>query len=417
MRRGYELGALVLALAIGALAFLLVDAGKEGALSTNGVVLSLGLVVTFFLLHLLIRWRAPKADQVILPTVALLSGLGAAAIYRIDPDLGRAQITWFAVGGAAAAAALIVLRRYENLKNYKYLIALAGLMLLLAPIATHDRNGAKLWLQLGPLSFQPAELAKICMVIFFAAYLEEKRELLSVSTRKWMGLWVPEIKHLGPLLTMWAVSLAVLVFERDLGTSLLFFGTFLVMLYVATGRPIYTVIGGLLFTTGALSVYVFFSHVKVRFDIWLNPWIDAKGAGYQLIQSILAIASGGLTGAGFGRGYPEYIPAVHTDFIFSAIAEEIGFAGTLAILITYLILASRGLKIALSSDQPFGKLLALGLTAVFALQATVIIAGVTKAMPLTGITLPFMSYGGSSILVNFILVALLLEISSSGRRA
>ncbi|MCL5291043.1 MAG: FtsW/RodA/SpoVE family cell cycle protein [Actinobacteria bacterium] len=418
MSRRRELLALIVALAINALAFLLIGLGKRGAVDIAGLRLAVYLAMIFVALHLVIKWRVPEAEQVFLPVVALLSGLGAAAVYRIDPALGRAQVVWVAIGATAAVLAIILIRRYVELKRYKYTFALAGLALLLAPIFLgRDHYGAKLWLQLGPLSFQPAELAKVFMVVFFAAYLEEKRELLSVSTKRFMGVWIPEIKHLGPLVMMWVVSLAVLVFERDLGTSLLFFGAFLIMLYVATGRPVYTLIGSLLFLAGAAAAYSLFWHVKVRVDIWLNPWVDPKGVGYQLIQSLIAISSGGLTGAGLGRGYPDFIPAVHTDFIFSAIAEELGLVGALAILLAYIILMARGFKTALASSEDFGKLLAAGLTGVFALQAAIIIAGISRVIPLTGITLPFVSYGGSSILANFILVSVIVEISSSRRPA
>ncbi len=417
MTRGRELLSLAIALGVAVLAFALVGLGKKGAIDYEGLRLSAYLAAAFLALHLVMRLRVPRADQTILPIVALMSGLGAAEVYRVDRASGRAQVIWIALGAAVAILALLAVRRYEVLKRYKYSIALAGLTLLLLPIFVgRDHFGAKLWLQLGPLSFQPAELAKVLMVIFFAAYLEEKKELLAVSTKRFLGVWLPEMKHLGPLLTMWGVSLAVLVFERDLGTSLLFFAAFLAVLYVATGRPIYTGIGALLFFGGATAAYFLFHHVRVRVDIWLNPWLDAKGYGYQLVQSILAIASGGLTGAGLGRGHPDFIPAVHTDFIFSAIAEELGFAGALAVLLCYLFFMARGLKTAISSEDAFGKLLAAGLTAIFSLQALIILGGVSRAIPLTGITLPFMSYGGSSVLANFVLVAILIEISASRGR-
>ena len=418
MTRNREILSLVIALGATALAFLLVGLGKNGSFDLVGLRLAAFLSAAFILLHLFIRQRVPCADQSILPIVALISGLGAAEVYRIDPASGRAQVLWLIIGTLAAIFALFLVRRYEILKRYKYSIALAGLTLLLLPIFIgRDHFGAKLWLQMGPLSFQPAELAKVLMVIFFAAYLEEKRELLAVSTKRLLGVWLPEMKHLGPLLTMWAVSLAVLVFEKDLGTSLLFFAAFLAVLYVATGRPIYTAIGAVLFLGGATAAYFLFSHVRVRVDIWLNPWLDAQGHSYQLVQSILAIASGGLTGSGLGRGYPDFIPAVHTDFIFSALAEELGFAGALAILVSYLLFMARGFRTAIASGDAFGKLLAAGLTAVFSLQALIILGGVSSVIPLTGITLPFMSYGGSSVLANFILLAILIEVSDSGSRS
>ncbi|MHB0977501.1 MAG: FtsW/RodA/SpoVE family cell cycle protein [Candidatus Aquicultorales bacterium] len=416
MIRARETVGLIAALGISALAFLLVGLGRNQSINLEAVLLAAYLAVPFLALHLILMWRKRPFDQAILPLVALLTGVGTATIYRLNPSLGTVQVTWVAVGGMAAALTLLLIPEHAKLKEYKYTLALAGIALLLAPIvAGKSQNGAKLWLEFGSLSFQPSELAKVFMVVFFAAYLESKKELLSISTRRLLRIWVPEAKHLGPLVLMWVVSLAVLVFERDLGTSLLFFGVFLVMLYIATGRPIYTFLGSLLFLGGATAAYKLFSHVRVRVDIWLDPWTDPQGIGYQIVQSLIAIASGGLTGTGLGRGYPTYIPVVSTDFIFSAISEELGYVGALAVVLAYLLLVERGLKASLAAEDAFSKLLAVGLTTAFGLQAFMIMAGVMKLVPLTGITLPFMSYGGSSILANFILVALLLEVSSRRR--
>lgn len=415
MKRGREFFALVISFCLTALSFLLVGLGRKGQIDVVGVQLAAYLAVIFLALHIVVRMKVPRSDQTILPLISLLCGLGAAMVYRIDPQLGNAQVTWIALGASAAALALVAIRRPEELKEYKYTFALLGLALLLAPIFIgRAENGAKLWLHFGPLSFQPSEVAKLFMVIFFAAYLDDKRELLAVSTKRWLGIWVPEMKHMGPLLAMWAVSLAVLVFERDLGSSLLFFSVFLIMLYVSTGRPMYSLIGSLLFLGGAFAAYTLFGHVQLRVNIWLHPWADPKGDAYQLVQSLIGIASGGLSGTGLGRGYPHFIPVVSTDFIFSAIAEELGFVGALALILVYLVIMARGFRAALRARESFSQLLAVGLTGVFALQAAIIMAGVMRIIPLTGITLPFVSYGGSSILANFVLVAGLLEIS--GRR-
>lgn len=371
------------------------------------------LSAAFIGLHIANRIFTADADPLLLPLTAFISGFGLMMIWRLRPELATVQATWILIGAAAVLFTFITVRHYQTLKEYKYTWAIAGVILLFAPIFLGiERGGARLWLDFGPISFQPAEIAKICFVFFLASYLEEKRELLSISTKRVFGFWLPELKHIGPLIVMWIISLAILVLERDLGTSLLFFGLFLAMVYVATGRPMYVSLGVILFVAGAVSCYFAFSHVQARFDIWLDPWIDPSGRGYQIVQSIFAISSGGIAGTGLGLGHPDLIPAVWTDFIFSALAEELGLLGGTAIIFAYLLFISRGLKIALVADDNFGKLVATGLTSVFALQAFVIIGGTTKLIPLTGVTLPYMSYGGSSILMNFILLALLLAVST-----
>jgi cell division protein FtsW (lipid II flippase) len=274
-------------------------------------------------------------------------------------------------------------------------------------------NGARLWVRIGSFQFQPSELAKICLVIFFAAYLAERKELLSMATRRIAGIHVPDIKHFGPLFVMWGLSLAVMFFEKDLGSSLLFFSIFLVMLYVATGRFVYLGVGGALFAAGAYVGYQMFSHVQDRVTVWLNVF-DPKlinDEAYQLAQSLFALATGGLFGTGFGQGRPDLIPAASTDFIFSVLGEELGLLGTSAVLVCFLLMLARGFRTSLTARDDFGQLLASGLTTIFALQTVIILAGVTRLLPLTGITLPFMSYGGSSLLSNFVLIALLIRQS------
>ena len=363
--------------------------------------------------HICLRKWAPHADPLILPVITLLTGLSMTMIYRLNAPLALKQFAWVVVGNAVFVALVCGLKNYRALANYKYLLGLTGLLLLFSTI----RFGSgflepNLWLNIGPLSFQPSEIAKILIVIFFAAYLSEKRELLSVFTRKIGAINVPDLKHLGPMLMFWVISLGLLVIQKDIGASLLFFGLFLVMLYVATGRGIYTAIGSLLFIAGASFTATVFSHVATRLQIWINPWADPTGKSYQLVQSLYALASGGVWGSGLGRGFPNLIPVVTTDFIFSAFGEEIGLIGIMALLGLYLALVGRGLNIAIKTNDEFGKLLATGLTAVFAIQTFVIVGGVTRLVPLTGITLPFLSYGGSSILANFILAALLVIISN-----
>jgi peptidoglycan glycosyltransferase len=314
------------------------------------------------------------------------------------------------LGVVALVATLATVRSLERLARYKYTIAIVSIALLIAPaLVGVEVNGARLWLRFGGFSFQPAEIAKLAIVVFLAAYLAEKREVLSVATERRLGVWLPPAKHLGPLLLMWAVSLVVLIAEKDLGSSLLFFGVFLVMLYAATGRPGYVAAGLGLFAVGAAAAYVTFGHVQQRIAIWLDPFADASGRGYQLAQSLFALAAGRLIGVGVGRGLPGRIPFVETDFIFTAIAEELGLLGGAAVIIAFLIFCLRGLATATRARSDVAALIATGLVATFGLQAFVIIGGVTRLIPLTGITLPFVSYGGSSIVSNFILLGLLMR--------
>jgi cell division protein FtsW (lipid II flippase) len=274
-------------------------------------------------------------------------------------------------------------------------------------------NGARLWIQFAGFSFQPGELAKLGLVIFFAAYLAERKELLAIASRRLLGFHVPDLKHFGPLLVMWGLSLAVMFYEKDLGSSLLFFSIFLVMLYIATARIVYMVFGGLLFVVGATIGYTIFSHVQVRVQVWLDTFNPQtiNDESYQLAQSLFALATGGLFGTGLNQGLPDLIPAAHTDFVFSVVGEELGLMGTSAVLLCFILLLSRGLRVAVGARTDFGQLLGAGLTTILGIQTFIILAGVTRLLPLTGITLPFMSYGGSSLLSNFILVALLARIS------
>jgi cell division protein FtsW (lipid II flippase) len=311
---------------------------------------------------------------------------------------------------------LLLVRDYHALANYKYLIGFAGVLMLLLPAIPgigHEVNGAQLWVRIGGFQFQPGEFAKVLLVIFFAAYLAERKELLSIASRRVAGLHVPDPKHFGPLLLMWGLSLAVMILEKDLGSSLLFFSIFLVMLYIATARVVYALIGSALFAIGAWFSYTAFDHVQTRVRVWLDVF-DPKlvnDESYQMAQSLFALATGGLFGTGLGQGRPEIIPAAETDFVFSALGEELGLFGTAAIVVCFLLLVGRGFRTALVARDDFGRLLAAGLTAIFGIQTVIILAGVTRLLPLTGITLPFMSYGGSSLLANFVLIAILIRIS------
>ena len=409
-RRTIELLLLLAAAPPVLLVFALAAGAAHGTLAPSDFLAPAGLLLAFAAAHLAVRRFAPGADPVLLPVTALLSGIGLAMVTRLDPTLAAAQTTWLFVGVAVLALTLAFVPSLERLARYKYSIMLAAMVLLLAPaVIGREINGAKLWIHLGSLSFQPAELAKILLVVFLAAYLAEFREVLSVSTRRFLGLQLPRARHLGPLVLMWAVSLVVLVAEKDLGSSLLFFGIFLVMVTVATGRWSYSIVGTLLFALGATAAFFLFAHVRVRVDIWLHPFADAAGKGYQLVQSLFSIAAGGITGVGVGRGLPTRIPFVATDFIFSAIGEELGLLGGVAVIAAYLVLCFRGLATAVRARSDMASLTAVGLVSALGLQTFVIVGGVTRLIPLTGITLPFISYGGSSIVANFLLLALLMR--------
>jgi cell division protein FtsW (lipid II flippase) len=414
-RRNTELALLILALVVGAGAVALVALARNSSRVDVAIPVVSVLVVCYVVAHIVMRKVASQADALILPIAAVLNAIGLAAVYRLSPKgYGPTQATWTVVGIACFIATLVFVRDIRVIARYKYLLGFIGVGLLLLPVAFGTEiNGAKLWIRVGAFSFQPGELAKVCLVIFFAAYLAERKELLAIASRRVLGLHVPDLKHFGPLLVMWGVSLAVMFYGKDLGSSLLFFSIFLVMLYIATARVVYAAFGTVLFAFGAFVGYQQFAHVQERVEAWLHVF-DAdvvKDQGYQLAQSLFALATGGLFGTGLGQGRPDLIPEAHNDFIFSAVGEELGLLGTAAILVCFLLLVARGLGIALNQRSEFGQLLAVGLIAIFAIQTFIILGGVTRLLPLTGITLPFMSYGGSSLLSNFILIALLIRMS------
>lgn len=367
---------------------------------------------------LVMRRFAPAADPALFPTAGVLVGLGFAMIFRLSGGLATEQATWIVVGLAAFAVTLLIVRDHRMLDAYTYTIGLLGLILLMLPIVPgigRTINGARLWVQIGYLGFQPAELGKVLIVVFLASYLTQKRELLQVATTRLGPLRLPAPKHLAPVALAWAGSLAILFVQRDLGASLLYFGIFVVMLWVATGRAAYLVFGLVLFAIGAYLGWLVFDHVQLRVDVWLNALdpnkVTAQGYG-QLAQAQFGMATGGLVGTGLGQGSPGLIPFAPTDFIFAAIGEELGLLGTTAVLLLYVTLVGKGLRIALETRDAFGRLLATGLATLIGLQTFVIVGGVTRVIPLTGVTLPFMSYGGSSLVSNFILLALLVRVSS-----
>jgi len=376
-------------------------------------------------LYFVVRLWLPHSDALLLPLVTMLTGVGLVMIYRLTYDvegtegLAITQAVWILIGAGAMLLTILLFRNYSLLFNYKYLLALAAFALIgltFTPLG-YEVNGARLWVRIGPVNFQPSEFARIALVIFFAGYLAQTRDLLAATSRTFLGVQIPALKYFGPVALVWAASLGLLVFEKDLGSSLLFFAVPLLMLYVATGRLAYVLIGGLLFAAGSFVAYLLFGHVQVRVRTWLNPWADTNGEGYQITQSLFNIADGGLTGTGLGAGFSQTIPEVQTDFIFTSVASELGLLGAAALLLAFLVYVYRGIKISLLARDDASKLLAFGLTAMFALQTLVIVGGVTKAIPLTGITLPFVSYGGSSVVGSFILTALLLVVSERAGRS
>ncbi|MFL5872091.1 MAG: FtsW/RodA/SpoVE family cell cycle protein [Solirubrobacterales bacterium] len=376
--------------------------------------------------HVFLRFRLPNADPYLFPLAATLTAFGLVMVYRIDETLARDQANWFVLGLVLFALTIVFLRDYEVLERYRYTIAIGGLLLLLAPRVPgigQQVNGAYLGVKIGPIAFQPAEFTKLAIVVFLASYLREHREVLIVGARRVLGVTLPPLKHFGPMLVVWGASMFMLVFIRDLGSSLMFFAAFLALLYVATGRFSFVVIGMAMFLVGAWFFAATVPHVHDRVEIWLHPYNDPQGTGYQILNSIFAQADGGLFGKGFGQALitvpgtnQALLPAAQTDTIYSLIVNEVGLFGACGMILVYLLIAARGFKIALLANDGFSKLLATGLTAVFAIQAFVIVGGVTRVIPLTGVTLPFISYGGSSIVANFVLLALLLLISDRARR-
>jgi cell division protein FtsW (lipid II flippase) len=415
-RRNTELGLVLLAALLTAGAYALAALGTIASLPAN-IGPFLGVIVGLLLLaHLANRFLAKRADPLILPLAAFLNGIGYVFIARIDQDLAALQATWTMVGIGAYVGTLLVLRRVHDLARYKWTFGLGGIILLLLPFVPGVGRavyGARLWVSIGPVSFQPGEFAKVALALFFAGYLVEKRELLAMATWRVGPLWLPEARHFGPVAVAWALSLVILLGQRDLGSSLLFFTLFVVMLWVATERPSYLAISGLLFAGGAVLAWSQFSHVQDRVAIWIDPWADATGRGYQIVQATFALAWGGLTGTGLGLGDPTRIPEVQNDFILAAVGEELGLLGATTVIVAFLLLIGSGFRIAMLADRPFEKLLATGLTTIIGVQAFIIMAGVTRVLPLTGVTLPFVSYGGSSLVANYILIAILMRISDT----
>ncbi len=408
----------ILALVLSIGAYVIAGYGKRGQLPATFALYATIFVVGYGGALVAIRRFAPAADPALFPTAGVLVGLGFATIFRLSGGLAAEQVTWIVVGLLAFIGTLVLVRDHRMLDAYTYTIGLLGLVMLMLPMVPgigETINGAQLWVQIGPLGFQPAEIGKVLIVVFLASYLNQRRELLQVATSRIGPLRLPAAKHLAPVLLAWAASLAILFVQKDLGASLLYFGIFVVMLWVATGRVAYLILGLVLFAIGAYAGWAMFDHVQLRVDIWLHALDPEKvfEVGYgQVAQAEFGMATGGLVGAGLGQGSPGLIPFAATDFIFAAVGEELGLMGTTAVLLLYVVLVGKGLRIALEARDGFGQLLATGLATLIALQTFVIVGGVTRVIPLTGVTLPFMSYGGSSLVSNFVLLALLVRVSS-----
>ncbi len=424
-QRNRELGLLLFAFAINAAAVALVQLGALGEIDATFLIYCGGLTALVIALHIVLRLRARDADPFVLPIATLLTGLGIAMIYRIDIQrdvhgwdaTSTRQLAWVAIALVLAIAVVLVMRNYRVLFRYTYVAGLAGVVLLLLPVIPGlgaDAN-ADVWVDLGIFSFQPGELAKICLAVFFAGYLVRTRESLMSTGTRFLGVTWPRARELGPLLVLWLISMGIIVLQRDLGTGLLIFGMFVAMLYVATGKTSWVLIGVVLAVGGALAATQVLPYVKGRFTNWLDAFnpevIEAVGGSYQLVGGIFGLAQGGLIGTGLGQGRPYLTPLSQSDYIFPSLGEELGLVGVFAILCLYMVFTSRGIRIGLAGQDDFGKLLATGLSFTIALQVFIMVGGVTRIIPLTGLTTPFLAAGGSSLVANWIIVALLLRIS------
>jgi cell division protein FtsW (lipid II flippase) len=431
--RGTELALLVFAVGIAVGAYVSVDVGALGRVPPNALGYLGGMCLLAGVAHVAIRVRAPYADPVLLPLVVALNGLGLAMIHRLDvaeaqeaAQSGEAapataapsQLIWMVLGVGLFVVVLLVVRDYRVLARFTYTAGLAGLVLLLLPLVPglgREINGARIWISVGPLSFQPGEAAKVVLILAFAGYLVRTRDALALAGRRVLGIDLPRGRDLGPILVIWLAALAILALERDLGPSLLLFGIFVLMIYIATERVSWIVLGALLAVLGGFAANAAFAHVQTRVLGWLDPFADTDRF-YQIVQSLYGLAYGGLLGTGLGQGRPDLVPFAQSDFLVAALGEELGLTGLLAIFLVYGLLVARGMRTALVQRDPFGKLLAAGLAVSMALQVFIVVGGVTKLIPLTGLTTPFLSQGGSSLVMNWVLVALLIRISDATRR-
>ncbi|HEY4153026.1 MAG TPA: FtsW/RodA/SpoVE family cell cycle protein [Pseudolysinimonas sp.] len=429
-RRNIELVLLIGALFLSAAAVVLVQLGALGRVGGTLLALEAVLAVLIIAGHVALRVVAPDADPFVLPIAVLLNGIGIAEISRIDiakglngwDAAGIRQIAWTAIAIVVAFAVLVLIRNHRVLQRYRYIAMFSAIALLLLPalpVIGKTISGARVWIQVGAFSFQPGELAKIALAVFFAGYLVTARDSLSMVGRRFLGMRFPRVRDLGPILVIWVLAMAVIVFQHDLGTALLYFGLFLVMIYVATGRLSWVILGLLLFAGGAFVASRSLDYVAGRFNSWLdafNPHIyAAPGGSFQLVQGLFGLADGGLVGTGLGQGSPAIVPLAESDYIIASLGEELGLIGVFAILCLFLLFVSRGFRIGFTGQDDFGRLLGVGLSFVVALQVFIVIGGVTRVIPLTGLTTPFLAAGGSSLVANWIIVALLLRLSDSVR--
>ena len=416
-RRNLELLLLCVAAPIVIVVFAMLVLVGGQSLSFNTLGVPIGIFVAFLGCHFAVRKLAPNADPALLPITFALSGIGIAFVTRLAPDMAGRQLLWLFAGVAVLILLLALIKTLDQLADYKYTFMIVGILLLLSPmlpIIGSEVNGSRLWLQIGGFSFQPGELAKICIVFFLAGYLAQHREMLSIFSWKVGPVHLPSLATLLPLIVMWALAFLVVVLEKDLGSALVLFLVFLAMLHVATGKKFYIIIGVIMAGIAAFLLYRFFGHVQTRVEIWLDPFADPQGSGYQLVQAIYSFADGGIFGVGIGKGLCTNIPYVESDFIFAAIAEETGLLGAAGVLLLYLTFASRGVCVAARAKSDVSSFIAVGGTAIIILQAFIIVGGVTRLIPMTGITLPFISQGGSSLICGFIIVALLLKCGDEG---
>lgn len=418
-RRNAELTLIIMVAVITAAAYTIASLGSNAEIPpelSGFVAFLLGLLLAA---HFVVRKFATGADSTLLPLAALLHGIGFVMITRLDDELASLQSLWSLVAITVFVATLIVVQRATDLARFRWILFFGGagaLLLPLAPVVGGQVNGARISASFGPINFQPGEFAKVALAIFFAAYFADNRQLIAAKTWKVGPLRLPEPRFILPVVVAWSFAVVVMVGQRDLGASLLFFTLFVVMIWVATERVGWLLLGAVLFGAAAFASWTLFSHVQTRVDIWLDPWSDSLGRGYQIVQSLFGFADGGITGTGLGRGNPNQVPEAQNDFIFASIGEELGLVGATAILMSYLLIVGAGLRTALRTERDFEKLLAVGLTTIIGVQAFIIMGGVIKLIPLTGITLPFVSYGGSSLVSNYILLALLMRVSDSASR-
>lgn len=387
----------------------------QGVIDYSTLGVACGLIAGFFVVNAVLHKTGHLGDPLFLPLAALLSAIGLTMILRLKPELFFVQGKWICIGLLVFLLSIFLSRKLEQVANFKYVCGFIGVgLLLFAILFGVDIGGHKSWVIIGPVRFQPSEFAKVFIVLFLAAYLSERRELLNLATRHYGPLVLPHPRFIAPLIAVWGIAMMMFVLQRDMGAALLYFGIAIIMTYMVSGRLSYVIIGFVLFLIGSVICYKLYTHIQTRVDIWLNPWADPNGSAYQILQSLFALGSGGIMGSGLTYGFPAMIPEVHTDFIFAAIGEEMGFVGAGAVMIIYIIMVYRAFRVAVLSTMPFSMLVAGGLAVSMALQIFLIVGGVTKFFPLTGITLPFISYGGSSVIANFILLGMLFSISEAG---